>query len=127
NRDLAFEHLGRARSLAEDGPPTRAKAFVISSSARLLMLAGENQEALRFGAEALRIAGQLGIDQLRAHALNTIGVAKVHGGDLTGIEDLEQSVELAREAHAAEETCRAQGNLAALLWEQGSLERAHSL
>jgi class 3 adenylate cyclase/tetratricopeptide (TPR) repeat protein len=127
DRDRAFEHLAHAHSLIQKSAPSRAKAYVISSYSRLLMLAGENPEAIRLGVEALGIAEQHDLNQLRAHALNTIGVSRVHSGDDAGIADLEQSIAIALEANAVEDTCRAQANLGSMFWEQGDLERAHEL
>jgi len=127
DRDRAFEHLARAHSLIENSAPSRVKAYVISSYSRLLMLAGENAAAIRLGSEALGIAKQHDFNQLRAHALNTIGVSRVHSGDDAGIEDLEKSIAIALEANAVEDTCRAQANLGSMFWERGELERARAL
>ena len=127
DRDEAAEHLGRARDLVKERGPSRAKAYVLSNLSRFLMLGSENPEAIRLGSEALDMATQLGLGELRAHALNNVGTAKVHSGDQTGLKDLERSVEVAVEANAPGEVCRAQFNLAALCWERGELERALSL
>ena len=54
---------------------------------------------------------ELGIDELRAHALNNIGTARLAKGDRGGLEDIEQSLEVAVAANSPE-SVRAYGNLA---------------
>jgi tetratricopeptide (TPR) repeat protein len=125
--DRALEHRESARDLVDAGDPSRVRAYVISTVSRYLMLAGEDEEAIRLGREALAMADHLGIDELRAHALNNIGVSRMDPGDLGGLEDLEQSVAIAAGASAPAEICRAQNNLAAVLWAQGQLERANAI
>jgi class 3 adenylate cyclase len=127
DRDGSSNHLRRARELVEGLEPSRATAYVVSSISRFLMLADENAEALRLGEQALAMAEQLGLDELRAHALNNIGVARVHMGDSRGVEYLEQSIAVAAQASAPGEQCRSMFNLAAVLWEQGELRRAMAL
>ncbi|HEY6396772.1 MAG TPA: hypothetical protein VIX82_04890, partial [Solirubrobacteraceae bacterium] len=127
DRDRASEHLGRARDQVEERAPSRSKAYVLSSVSRFLALAVENAEAIRVGREALAMAEELGLDEVRAHALNNIGSARVHSDDAGGLQDLEQSAAIAVAAHFPGEICRARGNLAAVLWERGQLERAFQL
>ena len=127
DRDRAFEHLDRARDLVEEREPSRAKAYVLSQVSRFLMLASESAEAIRVGRQALALAEELGLDEVRAVALNNMGVSRVDRGDAGGIQDLEQSVTIADAANVPAESCRARGNLAALLWEHGDLERASQL
>src|SRR5207302_235629 len=117
-------HLDRARELAGELEFSPAKAYVVSSVSRFQMLSGRDEEAIRYGTEALAMADQLGLRELRAHALNNIGVSRVHRGDRDGVHDLERSVTAATEANAPGELCRSMFNLAAVLWERGELERA---
>ena len=70
DRDRSFKNLGRARELVEELEPSRVTAYVVSNISRFLMLAGENAEAIRLGTEALAMAEQLGLDELRTY-LNT--------------------------------------------------------
>ena len=46
--------------------------------------------------EALAMAEQLGLDELCANALCTLGVARAETGDLGGVEDLERSIVIAQ-------------------------------
>jgi class 3 adenylate cyclase len=127
DRDRSSGHLERARELVEELKPSRASVYVVSNISRFLMFADENAEAIRVGREALAMAEQLGLDELRAHALNNIGVGRVHSGDPGGIVDLEQSMAVAARAGASGELCRSMFNLATVLWEQGQLKRAMAL
>ncbi len=123
----ATQHLERARRLVEGRETSRAKAWVVSTVAGQLMTAGENAEAIRVGGEALAMAEQLGLDELRARALNSIGVAKSHSHDPSGLADLQRAVDIAREGNLPTELCRSEGNIARLLWEQGRLDEGNTI
>jgi tetratricopeptide (TPR) repeat protein len=86
------------------------------------MLAGDHEEAVASGREAFRMAEQLGLDDLMAHALNNIGVSRTGLGDVAGIDDIRRSAAIAAEANASYELCRAYNNLGALLTGMGNLE-----
>ena len=126
DRDTAFEHLDRAYRLVEGLPSSPGKAHVLSQIARFRAIAEENEEAIRVGQEALAMAEALGLDGLRAHALNNIGVARFNRGDASGIRDVERSLEIALSARSPE-AARAYNNLASLLWTGGDFRRAAPL
>ena len=125
-RDRAFERIGAAESLIADEASSESKAYVLSNLSRYLMLAGEDAEAIRIGKEALEMAEQLGLEELRAHALNNIGSARTRSGDAGGLEDLEQSVAIAVAINSPEST-RSYGNLASMLADLGQLERSSEM
>ena len=79
------------KALVADEPTSYSKAYVVANVSRYLMLAGRASEAIRLGREALAMAEELGIDELRSHALNNIGIGRIRQGDRGGLEDLEQS------------------------------------
>jgi tetratricopeptide (TPR) repeat protein len=87
------------------------------------MLGEDHREAIRLGGQALAIAESFGLDELRAHALNSIGSAKFHFRDPTGLEDLEASAAIGR-AIRSPEAARALNNIGALLWAVGDTARA---
>jgi class 3 adenylate cyclase/tetratricopeptide (TPR) repeat protein len=123
----AMEHLDRARELVATSSPTPVKAYVLASASRHMMLAGDSAEAIRFGREALAIAERLGLDEVRANALINIGVARCDSGEMSGIDDLEQSLVLAESAASPTAICRAQLNLASVLWLRGDLTRSATI
>jgi class 3 adenylate cyclase/tetratricopeptide (TPR) repeat protein len=125
-RDAAFERLKAAEALVNKEPSSYSKAYVVANVSRYLMLAGEDEEAIRFGREALEMAEELGLDEIRAHALNNIGIARLVSGDANGLGDLEQSLEVALSINSAE-SVRAYGNLASELDNQGELGRAFAM
>ena len=122
----AHEKLDRAwRSIAEL-PPSSGKARVLSQVARYKALGGDNEEAIEAGREALGMAESLRLDEVRAHALNNIGLAKFALGDRTGLQDLERSIEIAIAARSSD-AARSSHNLGILLWELGDFRRACEL
>jgi len=101
-RDEAFAHLASAEELVAAAPASAAKARVLATSARQRTLAGENHEGLRLGEEARELAVRLGLAELEANALATIGSAKMSLRDLGGLSDLERSLEIAIAANSPE-------------------------
>jgi tetratricopeptide (TPR) repeat protein len=94
-RETSSEHENRAAELAgsESSP---AAARVLAYRARARMLAGEPAEGLRLGEQALAMADALGLDELRVHALTTVGSAKGYLGDSEGgVADMERGFEIA--------------------------------
>ena len=81
----AFRHFEEAAALLRDTPTSYSKAYVLSSLSRFHMIAGENQRSIEVGQEALAMADELRIDELRAHALDSIGLARARIGDPKGI------------------------------------------
>jgi class 3 adenylate cyclase len=123
----ALAHLTRARELVESGETSRIKAYVTSTVSRYRMLAGDNDAAIRIGRQALAMADLLGLDEIRAHALNNIGAARANGGDKGGIADLELAVSVADDKKLVNEGSRARANLASVLWINGELERTTTI
>jgi class 3 adenylate cyclase len=127
DRDAAFAHLRNAGDLVESLPPSFVKAHAIATASRFRMLAAEDEEAIRLGREALTMAEELGLDDVRAAALNNIGCARNSRGDEQGLTDLAEAAQLAQSANAPFELCRAKNNLAAQLWLRGQLVRSLEL
>jgi tetratricopeptide (TPR) repeat protein len=91
------------------------------------MVAGDNEDAIRLGAEVLAMTEELGgDDNLRSQALNNIGVARISSGDLAGMQELEESVAIAVAVNSPE-SVRGYGNLASVLSDLGELERTHEM
>jgi class 3 adenylate cyclase/tetratricopeptide (TPR) repeat protein len=122
-RDGADEHLERAVDLVKDIPTSPAKARVLSEVSRYHMLGDRFEDAIRIGSQALEMASELGLDEVRAHALDNIGSARANSGDLDGIRELEQSIEISDDIDSPE-SLRGYNNLFASLGSLGYLERA---
>jgi class 3 adenylate cyclase/tetratricopeptide (TPR) repeat protein len=92
--DLVREHLARAEALAGHSV-SDAAARVLSFSGRIREIAGETEEGRRLAEAAFAMATELGLDELRAHALTTIGMAKNDTDDTSGVADMERALEIA--------------------------------
>ncbi len=126
NREGVTKHLDDARALVAGTAASRIHAKVLAEVSRYDMLADRNDSAIQMGREALKMAEQLGLDDIRAHALNNIGGARVAAGDPGGIEDLEESVALATRLNSITDMIRGYNNLGAMNVSLGRLERAQA-
>jgi class 3 adenylate cyclase/tetratricopeptide (TPR) repeat protein len=122
-RDEYAARLRSARELVADLPSSPSKARVIGDLARHAGLTGDLEEGVRLGREALAMATELGLDDLRAAALNSIGIARGTVGDIGALDDLEASASIAVAANSAE-SVRAYGNMGSILFDHGELARA---
>ena len=109
----------QAAALVADAPAQPPKAFVTSARLSLPHACGAD----RGGDPDRRSAGDgrgAGLDELRAHALNNIGVAKGAMGDLSGLDDLRRSIAISSSSNSPESR-RGLNNLASLLRQLGDL------
>ena len=88
-------HAANAVELLRGSAPSAEQAEAISNLAAFHALNGDTDRALEAIGEALALAEALGLDEVRAEALTFRGHARMVAGDDTGIEDLEQAVEVA--------------------------------
>jgi class 3 adenylate cyclase/tetratricopeptide (TPR) repeat protein len=89
-----FEHLRAAEELVKSAEPSIGVARVLAVSARYRSLGGERKEGVQLARDALAIADNLSLDELRAHALITIGTARFFMGEEDGQADLERALEI---------------------------------
>jgi class 3 adenylate cyclase/tetratricopeptide (TPR) repeat protein len=97
--DLVRAHLARAEELAGDSV-SAATARILAFSGRIREIAGDEKEGRRLAEAAFAMATELGLDELRAHALTTIGMAKNGADDPSGTQDMERALEIALAADA---------------------------
>ena len=116
-------HLDRAAASVHELPPSPAKTYVLCQISRYRSLAGKPDDAIRVGEEALAMAEELGLDELRTLALINIGGARGLKGEDEGIAMLERAAELALAAHSPE-AARAYNNLGAAQTVLGDFTRA---
>ncbi|MBA2475322.1 MAG: AAA family ATPase, partial [Actinobacteria bacterium] len=100
--EAAEAHIRRAAELLEGTPPSRAGTFVLVCLASFHLRADDNDVAIRVGREAVAAAEALGLEDRALIALSTLGAARIAGGDLGGIGDLERSIELAERINSPE-------------------------
>jgi len=116
----------RALALVEDDAASEARAAALATQARLLMLAARNRESVTVGAEALRLAESLGVEELLAGVLITIGTARNALGE-DGVKELERGTEIASRLPGEREFTRGHNNLAEHWFALGELEEAERL
>jgi class 3 adenylate cyclase/tetratricopeptide (TPR) repeat protein len=124
--DDAFAQVAQAVATLEGRPPSYAKAYAFSTLAQFRIRADESGAALAAAREATAIADRLGLDEIRADALMTIGLARTTTGDLGGLEDLERSIAIAEEANSPL-AIRGYLNLGSMRANLGDLRQAAAL
>ncbi|HEY2437400.1 MAG TPA: BTAD domain-containing putative transcriptional regulator [Solirubrobacteraceae bacterium] len=108
--DGASAHIDRALDLTRARKRSRARAYALVERAAYHMHAGEHGQAIRVVRDALPLTTDLGIDELRARALDILGGCRVLCGDVQGVEDSERAIALAREKNAFSRLVRAELN-----------------
>ena len=126
DRDGAFARFEHALALLAGAPPSLPKAHALSTLSRFHLVALEPDTAIRIGRQALRMAERLGLDEVRAHALNNIGSARVARADAGGIDDLERSLAITL-ARNSPESVRTYLNLGTNLADLGDLRRTFAV
>jgi class 3 adenylate cyclase/tetratricopeptide (TPR) repeat protein len=127
SHDGMLAQLEKAKALVGGRPPSRAQVAVLANVARYDMLGARLPSAVENGEQAIALAEQLGLDDLRAHSLNSIGMAKGAMGDAAGAAALEQSAELATRINAVADVLRASNNLAAFHYLHGDFPRCEAI
>ena len=96
DHDTAAAYIARGKSLLAAAPPSRALAALLAEEARLAVLGNRYDEGRSVAAAALELATQLGLDEQRASALNTLSTMKFIDGDLAESDQLlEEIMEIA--------------------------------
>jgi predicted ATPase/DNA-binding CsgD family transcriptional regulator len=98
-------------------PPAPRLAVAYRIQANLRMLNRDTGEAVAWGERALALAERFQATEIVVAAHTTIGSALLVAGDLRGIEHLERSLALARQAGLAAQVGNAYGNLGSALGE----------
>ncbi len=111
DNEAAYDEGCRAVDLLEALPPGRELAMAYSNIAQLKMLSGDLESTRSWGARATELAERLGEPETLVHALNSVGTAELDRGKMEGVEKLERSLDLAREAGLEEHVARAHTNL----------------
>jgi DNA-binding NarL/FixJ family response regulator len=100
----ALDVLGRLAPSPELG-------MAMSNLGQIYLLENRSHEALAWGTRALELADRLAVTELRIHALNNVGAARIAVGDANGWAELEESLTLSLAANMHEHACRAYTNL----------------
>jgi tetratricopeptide (TPR) repeat protein len=123
--ERANRHLGRAEELVRDRPSSAPKARILSETARFHMVGGRHRQATAVGEEALAIAEELGLEDIRADALVTVGASRTFVAEPEARKQIEAGLELADRLNVPQVSWRAINNLSVTLVNaEGNVERA---
>ena len=104
---IADEHSQRALALVAGSPPSRSRVWVLIRNASRASLMGDHESCIAMASEAFQTSEALDYDEGRSESLNLLGIERVYNGDPAGLEDIERSVALARDASTAGDISRA--------------------
>ncbi|MGH3116203.1 MAG: ATP-binding protein, partial [Gaiellales bacterium] len=121
--DDVLRSLQRTAELADGMPVSDAKARVYTGLFRLHWLANRDELATRFGDEAIRMADELGLQEVRAQILSASGGRRAQKGDRGGFDDLEESIRISEQLNSAD-VQRPYNNLADCHFNLGDLPKA---
>ncbi len=110
--DEAQRYAVQAVATLESLGPSHELAMAFSNMSQLAMLASHDVQAIEWGERAIVLAGQLGNDEILAHALNNVGAARLREVGDAGWLELERSLELSLQRGFQEHAVRAYTNLA---------------
>ncbi|MFY9579250.1 MAG: AAA family ATPase [Gaiellaceae bacterium] len=110
-RSVVDEHVELAMTLIGDQPPSPSKADVLASVARFRMLADDLRGAIDAGREAVEMAERFGLDETRAQALISVGMARYSSDEDEGRDDIERGIELALASNHLAAAARGYQNL----------------
>jgi class 3 adenylate cyclase/tetratricopeptide (TPR) repeat protein len=102
--------------MLEHEPPGPELARAYSQMARNTWLSGLAREALEWSSKALRLGEELGIHEVAVMALQMRGGGRCELGDMGGLEDLTQALQMSLEYGLGHETVRGHMNLGEWLW-----------
>jgi hypothetical protein len=105
----ARQHLDQATALVRDAADSPRKAVVVAELARYLMVTDNPDLAL--ARQSVALAEQFGLDELRANALITLGTAIANQGDVSGMEILQQALDMSLANTFATAALRGYSNL----------------
>ena len=121
--DRCATHIERTQVLLEGQSASPARARVLSVVSRYRMLANDNARAIATGREALALAEALGLDEITASSLISIGSARAGEGDPGGVDDIKRGAQIAESVRASE-AARGYNNLSYVLEFSGDLAGA---
>jgi DNA-binding SARP family transcriptional activator len=123
--ELVRQRLDRVGDLVAGLPPSPQVAEVMAELCRSRMMSAQYEEAIRIGDEALALCERLGLDEIAASVLISVGPCRL---DLSSAEeaitDLEQGTALARGV-SSPEAARGYGNLHEVYMVVGNLPAAY--
>ncbi|TGD74882.1 LuxR family transcriptional regulator [Mangrovimicrobium sediminis] len=125
--EQAQHYIEAAIGVLERGEVSAARGKAYALRAQFFMLQDIMGEAVEWGERALAIAGETGDSELRVHALNTVGSARLFRGDTRGEPQLRESLALSLQHGLHEQAARVYTNLSECLIELRDLAQAEQV
>lgn len=125
--DKAEDYILQAIEILENDAPSSETGKAYALRAQFFMLQENMSDAVKWAERALDVAVEMDDFDTQAHALNTIGSAKLFRGELAGEAHLRESLAIAHEHALHEQAARAYTNLSECLIELRQLDRAETL
>jgi class 3 adenylate cyclase/tetratricopeptide (TPR) repeat protein len=116
--------LTKAVEVLEQEDPGPELAACYSSVASERLITGHFEEAVQWSERSLELVGALGSERLRPRALSFRGMASCYLGDLGGLEDIREAVEITERLGLSRENARDLVMLAEVVWASDSPTRA---
>jgi len=113
NRKQAEKFAAKAIELLDNEPDSKSKGLSYSNLAQLTMIYNQYPESIYWGQKAMLIAEALKDEDIRAHALNSIGTVKMRlpSYQQEGLDLMHQSLEIALRNSYHEHAARAYSNM----------------
>lgn len=108
---VSEQTVAEAIALLETVPESRDLAMAYSVASQLAMTERRLDDALILGQRALDLAARYDDHQVRAHALNNVGCARLNSGDFSGIQAMEEGLSIALAHDLQVDAARAYANL----------------
>ncbi len=109
---VAAEAARDAVDALEPLPAGAELAMAYSQQAQLSMLRQNCADTEAWAAKAVRLAAELSEPQVRSHALNSLGTARLHAGRRDGLPPLLESLQIALDHGLEDDVARTWTNLA---------------
>jgi DNA-binding CsgD family transcriptional regulator/tetratricopeptide (TPR) repeat protein len=123
-RTEAERFVDEAIAVLQQAPPGPELAWAYSHQSQLDMLASRMDSAIDWGERALKLARQLGENEIIIHALGNIGSAKADDPGATSLPELAQSFDLAVAGKYHDHVERASCNLSCTYYWRRDYESA---
>jgi class 3 adenylate cyclase len=111
DRAATDQYIQMALDAVGDRPRSRARAEALSHQSGFQMLDGNYEESIRVGAEALLLVEALGMDDQRPRLHIVVGTARGGLGDVGGLDQIQEGLEIARATRNFDMVCNAYANL----------------
>jgi class 3 adenylate cyclase len=121
--DDVLPSLERLTELGKELPLSDIKARVYAGLFRLHWLGNRDELAARFEREALAMADELGLKEVRAQVLSSSGSGRAMQGDRRGFDAIEESIAIFEQLDSADAQ-RPYNNLADGYYNMGELSKA---